>query len=253
MIKIRYVLCMLFSLFVITTWSQTLVQMRCYFDGNEAGAQYFPIASVEVVDDPFTIDVSALSKGVHKMYLEVMNDEGKWSLYDEANIQVIGGVQMAQLNTVEYFFDDDPGFGQGIQIGVGGNSVNSDFDLSVEGLSNGVHSLYIRVRNGAGQWSHYAMRLIQVNGAEYATIVAGEYFLDVDPGFGLGNPIDINGLTIDQDLDLSLAGVPNGVHKLYVRVMDDRGQWSHADEANIQVGSGFGGGSNSLLIADEYY
>lgn len=248
------ILALLFVCLAILSHAQTLIQMRCYFDGNEAGAQYFPIASLTSVDAPFAVDVSSLSKGVHKMYLEVMNDEGKWSLYDFANIQVVGGVDMALLNTVEYFFDVDPGQGQGIQIAVSGTEVDADFDLSVDGLANGAHKLFLRVRDAAGQWSVRDVQLIQVNGAEYATIVGGEYYLDIDPGFGEGNPIDINGLIVDEDLDLSLEGVANGVHKLFVRVQDDRGQWSLADEANIQVGNPSGSGNgNILLIAAEYF
>jgi hypothetical protein len=235
--------------------AQNLVQMKCYFDGDEENAQYFPIANLAEVDAPFEIDVSDLTKGVHKMYIEVKNNQGKWSLYDAQNIQVFGGVQMAQLNLVEYFYDSDPGLGNGIQVAVSGTAVNQDFALSVDGLSNGIHRLYIRVRNGAGQWSISASKLIEVNSSDYAIIVAGEYFLDSDPGQGQGIPIDINGFLIDEDLNLSMAGVPNGVHKLYVRVMDDVGQWSHADEANIQIGTP---GSNvfstsSPLIEAEYY
>lgn len=251
--KIPIIFCMLMCA-VSFLKAQTLIQMRCYFDGNEAQSQYIPIENLASVDAPFTVDVSALSKGVHKMYIEVMNDAGKWSQYDVSNIQVIGGVDMALLNAVEYYYDEDPGFGQGMQIAVSGTEINNDFDLSLEGLSNGVHRLYVRVRDAAGQWSQYDAQLIQVNGAEYASIVAGEYFLDVDPGLGLGNPIDIAGLIVDEDLDLSLEGVPNGVHKLYVRVQDDRGQWSLTDEANIQVGNPNGSGNaNILLIAAEYY
>jgi hypothetical protein len=251
----KYLILLVICFLSMALSAQNLVQMRCYFDGDEVNAQYFPIANLAEVDAPFEIDVSDLTKGVHKMYIEVKNNQGKWSLYQAKNIQVFGGVQMAQLNFVEYFYDTDPGLGNGIQVAVSGTSIDQDFALSVDGLSNGMHRLYIRVRNGGGQWSIAASKLIEVNSDDYAIIVAGEYFLDSDPGQGQGIPIDINGFLIEEDLDLSMAGVPNGVHKLYVRVMDEAGQWSHADEANIQIGTP---GSNifsasSPLIEAEYY
>ncbi|MFN0031843.1 MAG: T9SS type A sorting domain-containing protein [Flavobacteriales bacterium] len=230
--------------------SQTLTRMRSYFDGNEAAAQYFIIGNEEDIDEPFEVDVTALTRGVHKMYVEVQDNEGRWSLYDEKNVQVIGGVQMATLNMFEYFFDDDPGFGEGTQVAVSGQNINSDFELSVAGLENGVHTLYMRVRDGANQWSLYTKHLIQVVGAVYENLIAAEYFFNADPGFGLGIQIPLNTFDVDENFDIDLAGLPKGVHKLCIRVQDAKGQWSLYDEHNIQVEGGLG---YHEIIAAEYF
>ncbi len=237
-------------LLTVIGFSQTVVQMRCYFNGNEGAAQYFSINNLEEVDAPFTVDVRALSHGVHKLYVEVKDDQGIWSLYDESNVQIIGGTQMALLNAFEYFFDADPGFGEGTQIAVSDENIDTDFTLSVAGLSNGAHMLYVRVRDGAGQWSLYASKLINVMGATYDELVAAEYFLDIDPGFGNATQIPLSAFSVDDDFDISLVDVAKGVHKLFVRVLDSKGQWSLYAEHNIQVEGGIG---YHELVSAEYF
>ena len=247
-IKHFWLIC--FSLISLSSLSQDITQMRIYFDGNEAAAQYFSIGNLSEVDQPFTADVSALARGVHTLYIQVKDSDERWSLYDMDNIQIIGGLQMAQLNSFEYFYDADPGFGEGTQVAISTESVNQDFELSFDGLSNGTHMLYMRVKDNENQWSLYDAKLIQIVGSQMATITEMEYYFNEDPGFGNGESIDLNGLLIDQDLQLSLTGLPKGVHTLYIRVKDNTGQWSLYDQQNIQIQGGVG---YENLVYAEYY
>jgi len=230
--------------------AQTLSQMRCYFDGNVNAAEYFNLGNASDIDAPFNVNVSVLSNGMHRLYLEVMDNNGRWSLYDSDLIQVGGGLQMAQLNSVEYFFDTDPGMGEGIQIAVAGTDLDDDYALSVDGLSNGIHRLYVRVRDGANQWSLYSSALIQVNGSSYEELLAMEYFFDNDPGFGQATVVPISSLNYDDDITLSLAGVPQGHRKLYIRVMDATGQWSLYASHTVQI---TGGPEFLNLVQGEYF
>jgi hypothetical protein len=247
-IKHFWLIC--FSLFSLSLFSQDITQMRIYFDGNENAAQYFTIGNLSAVDQPFTADVSALARGVHTLYIQVKDSDGRWSLYDMDNIQIIGGVQMAQLNAFEYFYDADPGFGEGTQVAISTESVDQDFDLSFDGLANGTHTLYMRVKDNENQWSLYDAKLIQIVGSQLATITEMEYYFNTDPGFGNGQSVNLNALLIDQDLQLSLTGLAKGVHTLYIRVKDNTGQWSLYDQQNIQIQGGVG---YENLVYAEYY
>jgi len=60
------------------------------------------------------------------------------------------------------------------------------------------------------------------------TIVAGEYFVDDYVDFGEGQPLTISpGETVNITTTLSLTGLTPGTHRLYVRLKDSDGIWSH--------------------------
>lgn len=234
----------------LTARSQNLVQAMVYFDENESQAQYFPIANQASIDQPFTVNVAGLSRGVHTMYVKVKNADGRWSLYDRDVIQVLGNLTNVTLGRMEYFFDEDPGFGEGIQVPISGTSINGDFDLNVSGLTNGVHTVYIRVRDNNGLWSLYDKKMFQVVGSMLQPIVAMEYYYDVDPGFGNGNAISLDNFDGTESLELSVAGLSNGVHTLYIRVQDANGLWSLYDQANFTVTNA---NPANYLVHAEYY
>ncbi|MBR1667909.1 MAG: hypothetical protein IJ693_06475 [Bacteroidaceae bacterium] len=52
-----------------------------------------------------------------------------------------------------------------------------------------------------------------------------EYFLDTDPGYGLGKVVS-NIQVGDNRLTFDVSDVPDGAHVLYVRSQDDQGVWS---------------------------
>jgi hypothetical protein len=230
--------------------SQTLVQAMVYFDGNEAQAQHFPIANQQSIDEPFTVNVAGLSRGVHIMYVKVKDSNGRWSLYDRDNVQILGNLTTATLGSFEYFFDTDPGLGEGTQVAISGSNISEDFDLDLSGLSNGVHAVYIRVRDNNGQWSLYEKKMFQVVGSMMQPIVAMEYYYDVDPGFGNGNAIALDAFEGTSELDLSVAGLTVGVHTLFVRVQDANGLWSLYDQANFTVTNPV---PPNYLVHAEYY
>jgi hypothetical protein len=80
----------------------------------------------------------------------------------------------------EYFFDTDPGAGNGFPLAIStpADTVTFSSAISTSGLTAGRHYLYIRTQTSDGRWSHYEPRefFIQVPIAE------AEYFFDIDPG-----------------------------------------------------------------------
>lgn len=247
---IKLLVLIMLNVFCFEVKAQNLRQARVYFDNNSNGYQYISLSNQTAIDQPFTVDVSTLSRGMHVMYIEVQDNNGRWSFYDRENVQIQGGLQMATLGAAEYYFDNDPGYGDGIQIALANNTINSDFQLNLEGLSNGMHMAYIRVRDNANQWSLYAQHLFQVVGSMNQDIVSAEYYFDNDPGFGNGQSIPLSDLVVDTDLELSVDGLANGVHTLYVRVQDANGLWSFYDQANFTVTNPI---PNSYLVIAEYY
>ncbi|MBK8685500.1 MAG: hypothetical protein IPN26_11150 [Bacteroidetes bacterium] len=56
---------------------------------------------------------------------------------------------------IEYFFDNDPGFGNGTSAPItpGSNIANLNINADVSALPSGIHQLYVRCQDANGQWS----------------------------------------------------------------------------------------------------
>jgi hypothetical protein len=89
----------------------------------------------------------------------------------------------AEAVRVEYFYDTDPGYGNGVSVG---NLTDGDNTLlvSVAGLAYGVHHLCLRAQDNTGVWSQVATYSVFVTSPTTANAVRIEYFFDTDPGFG---------------------------------------------------------------------
>ena len=137
------------------------------------------------------------------------------------------------VTKVEYFFDTDPGFGNGTNVGISANSqISKSFDANLSGLSFGFHQLYIRVKDEHGVWSNTYNRPIlfeDASGIDVPYVVQLEYFFDEAPEFGQGTPVSISpGQAIIKSFIADLTGLDFGFHRLYVRVKDAHGDWSIA-------------------------
>lgn len=151
------------------------------------------------------------------------------------------------LTSAEYFFDADPGFGNGTPITItpGVNISNMAASVNTSGLSNGIHRFCLRTFSNEGDWSitNIVDFLVDFNPA-YPTLAAApqnlvkaEYFIDTDPGFGAASVIPI---TPGADLpnvaaNINTAGLSNGVHQLWLRTQGAEGKWSITNQKDFLV------------------
>ena len=145
-----------------------------------------------------------------------------------------------QINKAEYYWDTDPGVGNGTNVSiVAADSISKNLSLSVSGLSIGTHRLYIRVRNAAGKWSITDSRAIYITSlsSSIPQISKAEYFIDADPG--LGNGVSITNITtadsISKTLSINTTGLTPGMHRLYIRARNTAGVWSITDSRSFVV------------------
>ncbi|SFT35721.1 Por secretion system C-terminal sorting domain-containing protein [Lishizhenia tianjinensis] len=131
----------------------------------------------------------------------------------------------------EYFFNTDPGIGNGTAIPsfTANDTVDINLNIDISSLSEGFHTLYVRFTDSVGQYGLYEGRKFYVipNGQPYANTTAqldgAEYFIDTDPGIGNGTPIPNFSPTdtLDMSLNVDLTGVSSGFHRIYIRFKDD--------------------------------
>ncbi|WP_159437438.1 T9SS type A sorting domain-containing protein [Hymenobacter daecheongensis] len=143
------------------------------------------------------------------------------------------------FDRVEYFFDADPGYGQGTALTLSatpGTTLSSlAFTASLDPLTPGFHTISIRSRAGANNWSHTYRQILYKEPAATTTgpvpaLAGAEYFIDGDPGYGGGTAVAITGGSTNAAgvaFTANLGSVPAGFHTLSVRSRDVNGRWSH--------------------------
>ena len=146
------------------------------------------------------------------------------------------------VNNAEYFFDNDPGPGNGTPISISTPGVSVSFPAQIPiNLSPGFHWLGIRVKDSDGKWSLFQRRDFYVSqpGTDLPIITKAEYFFDNDPGVGGGTPLNFQtpGFSVSQTFPITVpVSMAAGTHRLAIRVKDQAGHWSLFQRDSIVVG-----------------
>ncbi len=200
----------------------------------------------------FSISTTGLSTGLHTLHVRFKDANNNWSMTEARPFYIYEApaVQVASIEAVEYFLDDDPGHGQGSGFTVGvGDTVDITEQISAAGLATGLHTLHVRARSQDGRWSMTESRpfyIYEDPTVQVASIEAVEYFLDDDPGHGQGSGFTVSvGDTVDITEQISTASLGSGLHTLHVRARSQDGMWSVTEsrpfyiyaEAGVQVAS----------------
>ncbi len=219
-----------------------LVQGEWFLDTDPGNgkATAFSFASTGEVSKSLDIDLANLSEGFHHLFIRVKAENGRWSHHEGRMFYVIEpskytmSEDQPMLSAAEYFMDKDPGVGKGKPISfLPADSVSMLADLDVSNLTEGPHTLSVRVRNSKGVWSLYEQRsffIIEstpVLPLASTQLKAYEWYVDKDPGFGKGNKLAIALTdTLLTAVDLSMLNLTDGAHLLYIRVQNTLNQWS---------------------------
>ena len=160
----------------------------------------------------------------------------------------LSSAQLSSLSQAEYFWDADPGEGNGTTITAVDGSFNSVFEkIAVSGLnapSVGLHKFSVRVKDNQGVWGPVFTNVIIVESTTTpnpVTLTQAEYFWDTDPGEGNATPL----LAVDGNLNsafekVAIAGLgaPSvGLHNFSIRVKDNQGVWGPTFTNSIAVES----------------
>ncbi len=237
-----------------------ITNLEYFFDTDPGLGSATQIVSRNTVDTDAIINASTLTKGIHKLYLRARNQAGQWGIPKTKVIFVPNtldaGGTVANVTNVEYFFDTDPGLGSATQI-VTRNTVDINTIINASTLTKGIHRLYLRARNQAGQWGIPKTKVIFVPnnldaGGTAANVTNVEYFFDTDPGFGNGTQI-ISRNTVDYNAIINASALSAGMHKLYVRAKNSSNVWGMPKGKMVCVISNALGGQNANIVAMEYF
>ena len=239
--KYKYILLLVlfFISNIIFAQLPDIVQLEYYFDtdpgfGNGTSVS---ISSDSIIDIDFNADLSAIAIGYHNLFVRVKDANHKWSHVYKQGVYKAGTptaiVPLPDLTQMEYYFDTDPGFGNGFQIPFTADSLISvDFDADLSSVDVGYHKLFVRTKDENDKWSLIYMQGVYkaelpTTGQPLPDLVKMEYFFDLDPGFGLGTDIPITpDSLLNQDFNADMTSLSVGTHQLFVRVKDENHHWS---------------------------
>ncbi|MEL7531930.1 MAG: T9SS type A sorting domain-containing protein [Bacteroidota bacterium] len=154
---------MKYPLFFLLLWGQLfaqspIVSAEYFIDGPDPGygnaTAFAPFASDTLISATDQINLSNLSPGVHQWSVRVKDDQGVWSHTYTRSFLLLAWDNNIPLQGGEWFWDQDPGFGQGNSFGLSGTQDSLSWLIQLDTLPPGIHDLYVRVQNINGIWSH---------------------------------------------------------------------------------------------------
>jgi len=200
------------------------------------------VSNTDLLEIEVDVDVSGLDVGYHVVSIRVKDTKGRWSIAKSRNIFVLpepvtdpgAGVER-QLTQYEYFFDSDPGLGNGTIVDISdATSFDQVIEVDISALDEGYHSINTRYMNDDGRWSVALTRkfyiLKSISAVVERKLAHLEYFIGTDPGPGNGTSIDLgSSLNIYDELvmvDLGSENLADGDYTISFRAKDTEGVWS---------------------------
>ena len=228
-------------------------RVEWFLDADPGYGNATPISIVpgqNLANLAININLTPLNQGVHIVGIRSRDANGAWSLDNKwiflKPYTNAGAIPQPNINRVEWFLDADPGYGNATPISIvpGQNLANLAININLTPLNQGVHIVGIRSRDANGAWSLdnkwiFLKPYTNAGATPQPKIVRVEYFIDTDPGYGNGTAITITAATNISSLifDADISVVPNGVHKLGIRSLDENGAWSIDNRVDFTGGT----------------
>jgi gliding motility-associated-like protein len=221
----------------VTVAASSIKKAEYFFDTDPGtgSAKPISISASSNENNSFVIDISSLSSGFHQLCVRYQDDLGRWSLFANRTFYLVAVPTAANATIIkkaEYFFDADPGRGNGTSLSISATaSENNLFAINISSLTPGFHQLAIRYQDDKGHWSMFANRTFYIvppaNTTLSGSIKKAEYFFDADSGAEHGTPLAISSSSSQDNLFvINISSLTSGFHQLAIRYQDDKGHWS---------------------------
>ncbi len=221
---------------------QELLYAEYFFDEDPGYGKgvAIPVTPGEELNlDNLEIPTSNLEAGEHNFGIRVYGTNG-WGPTIMQRFVVREEKTPQELLYAEYYFDEDPGYGNGMPIPVTpGEELNLDnLEISTTDLEAGEHNFGIRVYGTSGWGPTITQRIIVKGEIVDQEVLYAEYFFGDDPGYGQGTPISITpGQEVSiEDLELPTDNL-NGICILGIRAYGTSG-WGPTIVTEVMLGAG---------------
>lgn len=225
---------------------QDIVYVEFFIDSDPGVGKATPIALPDIESKAhlqldMEVSTYSLSPGEHELFVRAHDVYGQWTNVMSSRFTVVepGDTPVdGDLASLEYFFDTDPGYGNGFQLENASTGTNT-YLMSFDSVEQGAHMLYLRAKDNAGNWSTTASRPLYIVNPQ--GLSAFEYFIDTDPGEG-----NASGVSIPDDysdvlsFDVPTNDLPDGRHQFNVRAkgLDDLWSLVKSEPFTIETNNG---------------
>jgi hypothetical protein len=165
--------------------------------------------------------------------------EGTWSLYDRVTFyvsqEISGSDDVINLAAAEYWFDSDPGPGNGTELAITGNpdQLTENFVIPLGTLESGYHELGLRTQNLDGTWSLYDRKTFYLIDNEIfetdpvSPLTGAEFLYDTAFGFGSGTEINITATENPDEytIEIPTTDVTCDIHDVWISVKNELGNY----------------------------
>lgn len=206
-----------------------------------------------------TIPINSLSAGFHKLGMRFRYTTGVWSMNEARAFYVHSSPSpgATMINAAEYFYDTDPGKGNGTTLSLTpGDSTTLSSTIPTGSLTAGFHKLVTRFRDDNNVWGLNEARAFYISALPSASatqVTKAEYFFDTDPGQGNATTATITaGDSASIIATLPVSALTQGFHILYYRFRDDKGKWSMNEARSFFIAAPVTP-ANAQVVAAEYF
>ncbi len=237
-----------------TQAASSLSAAEAFFDDDPGPGVGTPLATLDGADPSATLErlmgnpeVTELEPGVHSVSLRLRDADGAWSapltqsfvVLEGDTGEVGGGPRMLRA---EAFIDTDPGVGNATPITLPVDGTSDEAletllgNLPLNGLDDGVHRVFVRTRDLAGNWSTaigQSFYLDPWSDREQTAnrLVAARAWFDGDPETVETFALAIDGGTVSAPLGriqgmAAMADLAPGWHVISLSLQDGTGGWS---------------------------
>ncbi len=251
----------LLVMFIVITaaQAQNITNAEYFFNTDPGPGNGIPITVSTpgtVVNINTNISTATLSNGFHFIGIRLKDADGSWGLFEKRGFYISNTTtDAADISAAEYFFDTDPGAGNGTALPIGASGAAVSFTAAIPtALSAGFHFLAIRTKGSDGIWGHYEKRGFYISSAtaNAGNITAAEYFFDSDPGPGNGIALSVgtSGTAVNFTAAIPTS-LPAGFHFLAIRTKGSDGLWGHYEKRGFYISSATANAAN--ITAAEYF
>ena len=199
----------LFLCFLCIPWAargQSAYEWRYWFDDAKSQQQTGQSATASF---SFDADVSALAEGPHAIYVQIADNEGRFS---PPQTRLFYHLKEREVNTLSYWFDNDQQSRHNIEVPEG------PVWLDVSALSEGFHTVYFQVGGQklsevTGRWF---VKIPQANGPAGMTCIC-----TIDEKMVEQQHVPATGGIVNWNFDVS--SLPVGLHRAVFQVVTASG------------------------------
>lgn len=230
---------------------EQLTKVEYFIDadpGYGAGVD-IPFTAGTTLDVNFSVSLpSNIGVGFHYLTVRVKDANNQWSAVLTRPFlkeSLSPRPTSYSVTAMEYFIDSDPGYGAATVVPItAALSVDKSFSIPLpSNISEGFHYLTARVKDANNQWSSVITRPFLKESITTSTIpnlVAMEYFIDTDPGYGAATAVNFTaGTPVVIPFTAALGSLPVGDHHIYIRAKDANNQWSMVGTKPFKVANTF--------------